>query len=300
MLTNGEIYFLDYLNGKSNNINILAKKYYYEYDLCYEDCIKKYLENDFLRYATLIETLTFLKSTKLKELLKNQSLKISGSKDEQIQRIIENISESELDVTLNNEKYFIVTPEGQKLVNDLEEDDTMDMLNKVNSVVTALKQRDIKTLIETFAYTQEDGLINPSGEDDAKKIIECIYEYKDIDSYSDADLIIIYFIFKSRTTDGISKFLQNTFGIDGIEKNYIHNMYMTFLSLKAFKDFKSSKITKYRIVSCGDQQVCNLCNEMNGKEFNVNEATIGVNTPPFCDNCRCRMKPIFKWDLNKK
>ncbi len=47
----------------------------------------------------------------------------------------------------------------------------------------------------------------------------------------------------------------------------------------------------YTIRSCGDEAVCKHCKKMYGKKFNIKDAVVGINYPPFkdctCDFCRC-------------
>ena len=47
-----------------------------------------------------------------------------------------------------------------------------------------------------------------------------------------------------------------------------------------------SEIDKYQILSTLDKRTSDICQEMDGKVFKVDEAVIGKNMPPFHPNCR--------------
>lgn len=43
----------------------------------------------------------------------------------------------------------------------------------------------------------------------------------------------------------------------------------------------------YEVATCSDERVCNECAKFEGLKFDVLEAKVGVNHPPFHDECRC-------------
>lgn len=74
-------------------------------------------------------------------------------------------------------------------------------------------------------------------------------------------------------------------------KNRIDRLIFNVISLvqtqvKKF-DFKFHGIDKYQIVLSENSNVCEKCQEMNGKIFNVDELEVGTTAPPFHPNCGC-------------
>ena len=66
---------------------------------------------------------------------------------------------------------------------------------------------------------------------------------------------------------------------------------------KAIADIESKKdellaggAGMYEIISSGNENICELCAEMNGQVFPLDELDIGVNAPPFHPNCGCGIR----------
>lgn len=73
---------------------------------------------------------------------------------------------------------------------------------------------------------------------------------------------------------------------------------------RTLANFRDAGITAYQIRTCGDGRVCEVCKKQNGKNYKTADAVIGKNAPPFCDECRCVMLPLFDdvkmpWDKRK-
>ena len=64
---------------------------------------------------------------------------------------------------------------------------------------------------------------------------------------------------------------------------------------KSLLEFKKGDIKKYEISSCNDERVCEICQKHDRKKYNVKNAVIGKNAPPFCDECRCVIIAVFKY-----
>lgn len=57
--------------------------------------------------------------------------------------------------------------------------------------------------------------------------------------------------------------------------------------------YKEDGVEKYQILATLDDNTCSICGKMDGKIFNVCEAVIGKNVPPFHSNCRCTTVPYY-------
>lgn len=56
---------------------------------------------------------------------------------------------------------------------------------------------------------------------------------------------------------------------------------------RELKSLKELGIKQYRILGALDRRTCEFCGEMDGQVFNVEDAIIGINCPPFHEDCRC-------------
>lgn len=60
-------------------------------------------------------------------------------------------------------------------------------------------------------------------------------------------------------------------------------------------------VRKYRYVATLDGLTCSICEELDGKVFELLKAEVGVNYPPIHRHCRCTVIPFFKdFDDNKR
>ncbi len=76
------------------------------------------------------------------------------------------------------------------------------------------------------------------------------------------------------------------------EVNYISNQ----SSMDAYEE--SGVVDRYQILATLDSRTSEICQEMDGKIFNVNEKKVSVNMPPFHVHCRTTTVPYFDDDLD--
>ena len=72
-------------------------------------------------------------------------------------------------------------------------------------------------------------------------------------------------------------------------ENKIRQARQSLADMRAIKD-----ITHYVVSTSGDGRVCAACKKHDNKKYDVNDAVVGKNYPPFCDECRCVTLPCFK------
>lgn len=118
-----------------------------------------------------------------------------------------------------------------------------------------------------------------------------------ISEYEIKCYMVLYYMYGVRTEFIVKDFKQRT-GIT-LERELVHKSLKIIRAiddlLMAFKlsDGLEGSTLKYMytIESCKDEQVCEYCEQFQLKEFDVKEAVIGENYPPFnkctCNYCRC-------------
>ncbi len=51
--------------------------------------------------------------------------------------------------------------------------------------------------------------------------------------------------------------------------------------------YESFNVDKYKIVCTLDKHTCSICGDLDGQVFNAKDRKVGVNAPPFHQDCRC-------------
>lgn len=69
------------------------------------------------------------------------------------------------------------------------------------------------------------------------------------------------------------------------EANRVQNMAL-------IEAYKANGVKKYEYVAIMDDRTSEVCEELNGRQFPVSEAEVGVNVPPMHPNCRSSTIPI--------
>lgn len=97
----------------------------------------------------------------------------------------------------------------------------------------------------------------------------------------------------NKITESIRKDLDSDFKatqrIVRTELNYA-------LGQSSLEAYKNDGIKQYEMLSCSDNRRCELCESLDGKKFNVEEATPGINYHPLHSNCRCTSAPVVNRD----
>ena len=76
------------------------------------------------------------------------------------------------------------------------------------------------------------------------------------------------------------------------ETNYIQNQ-------AHMQGYKDAGLKRYRIDAHLDSRTSDICRELDGKVFNMEDAVVGVNFPPLHPSCRTRITPVVD-DIKKK
>jgi DNA-binding PadR family transcriptional regulator len=93
--------------------------YEYRYNTDPQKLLKSCIDKDLIEVAGVEKNMRFVKVADLKELLRLKSLKVSGKKEELINRLIENVSRNELEKHFSK-KYYALTEKGSKYVSENE------------------------------------------------------------------------------------------------------------------------------------------------------------------------------------
>ena len=172
--------------------------------------------------------------------------------------------------------------------------DTQDMLSEYVAYLT--KQPQMKS---TNSFTMEQ-------QNAAEKVLESIW-CSDGKHWSDRiwsnknklqDRIekgLMDCISRGVSKDELVKTLMDDFGKGFSDADRIARTELTYVQNQAAKDrYEAAGIKKYQYLAEIDSRTSNICKELNGKEFNFTESSVGENMPPMHTNCRSTIIPVVE------
>ena len=172
--------------------------------------------------------------------------------------------------------------------------DTQDMLSEYVAYLT--KQPQMKS---TNSFTMEQ-------QNAAEKVLESIW-CSDGKHWSDRiwsnknklqDRIekgLMDCISRGVSKDELVKTLMDDFGKGFSDADRIARTELTYVQNQAAKDrYEAAGIKKYQYLAEIDSRTSDICKELNGKEFNFTDSSVGVNMPPMHTNCRSTIIPVVE------
>lgn len=113
-LTANEIIFLKFINNKEINITF-SPRWEFMYELKPKVELAKLLKLEYLTYSSWYDNVKNATTKELKEVLKLEDLKVSGNKQELVERVLGNIDADLLEKKFSKRKYAL-TDKGNKLL----------------------------------------------------------------------------------------------------------------------------------------------------------------------------------------
>lgn len=97
--------------------------------------------------------------------------------------------------------------------------------------------------------------------------------------------------------EDISKFVSDKIkNKEYVARRLLETESAAYASKAQIEAFKSIDVEKYEIVATLDLRTSEICQEMDGKVFNISDQEIGVTVPPFHSHCRTVIAPYFDDD----
>lgn len=94
--------------------------------------------------------------------------------------------------------------------------------------------------------------------------------------------------------EDISKFVSDKIkNKEYVARRLLETESAAYASKAQIEAFKSIYVEKYEIVATLDLHTSEICQEMDGKVFNISDQEIGVTVPPFHSHCRTVIAPYF-------
>jgi hypothetical protein len=248
--------------------------------------IKWHMSNGYIQYSTVEFTLQCVTIPSLKQVLSSKGIKLTGKKDELIERILFNFSEEEIR-SIITDSFYQRTSKGNTAVEKWLKKKQTEHLSEIKKIADMIQNQQFEDAIleirpsdKNIIYSSSDSMIN------------AIPLYmKDIGTteqrilYTAVDCVLL------QSNYGYVNMVigdLHDLGYEVSKEDVLHaangcHAYCDLINIKeAFPEDKY-----YFISGVHDSLTCERCRPLDGKKFAIKDAKIGKTLPPFCDDCRC-------------
>lgn len=245
---------------------------------------KKLLTKDELKEFkwSLAEYTQKAKSGAWKKELENASARIHIKRLEALQLQVQNSIE-----TLRNKENEMLE---DYLINNYED-------TYYHSLYEISKGLNLKTSFATLDRNKINQVIGKPWLSDGKTFSDRIWQDKEQLINTLRTKITQSFITGStldEAVEDISKFVSDKIkNKEYVARRLLETESAAYASKAQIEAFKSIYVEKYEIVATLDLHTSEICQEMDGKVFNISDQEIGVTVPPFHSHCRTVIAPYF-------
>lgn len=245
---------------------------------------KKLLTKDELKEFkwTLVEYAQKAKSGAWKKELENASARIHIKRLEALQLQVKNSIE-----TLRNKENEMLE---DYLIKNYED-------TYYHSLYEISKGLNLKTSFATLDRNKINQVIGKPWLKDGKTFSDRIWQDKEQLINTLRTKITQSFITGStldEAVEDISKFVSDKIkNKEYVARRLLETESAAYASKAQIEAFKSIDVEKYEIVATLDLHTSEICQEMDGKVFNISDQEIGVTVPPFHSHCRTVIAPYF-------
>lgn len=251
--------------------------------------IKWHMSNGYIQYSTVEFTLQCVTIPSLKQVLSSKGIKLTGKKDELIERILSNFSEEEIR-SIITDSFYQLTPQGIDFIEEHRLQKQKERIEKMNHLADLIEKKrfdDCISFLHTNVYTEPGIVFSPSDH-----MPEAISLYlKDIHSTEKRILLaaidcLLLSPYHNYYETVIEDLAAIGYQISNQEVRHISTGCSSYRELLSGKEaFPEDKY--YFISGVHDSRTCERCRPLDGKKFAIKDAKIGKTLPPFCDDCRC-------------
>lgn len=116
------------------------------YHLNTAECIKEFWDNGLIEYATVDVVVSHYSVQRIKKILSEHNLPVSGNKSTLIERLLSNIDESIL--TANSKKYIVLSSKGKDILKDNLSEEEYFNRNVIRRTIPTFEERLQKSITE--------------------------------------------------------------------------------------------------------------------------------------------------------
>lgn len=276
-----------------------------------ENVIENFIKEEMLESAGLPELLNYkFKGAELKAMLKEKGLKISGRKEELVQRLVDNCPNEMLEATKDVILYRC-TATGKQLAEIYSETEKAKRDSAEREVFNLLDQENFSKAVNVLVQ-YEASQVFPRG---------LGIDWKKYDETSDVESLKM--IFKSTPTIlkqieenrlrqlRLASGMMHLWGAktirpwlpDGfdtgirLDGDTACRMFVFYAShLRNIKTYKEAGVRTVEIIGAGDQSTCPECQKINGKKYRIDDVPEIPYAKCTCETgCRCTIVGVFNF-----
>jgi len=291
-ITDAEIQFLGYCEFKFADLNSFSKTYHHKYGLDYPKTVKKLIDSGNLGYCTPSQSLEAYAANDLKAVLKSEGLPTTGAKN----KLIERIRSSNIDLTKHfSRQVYVITPAGHVAISQYEFRKTAELKHRIEKTIEALRTNNYQSLYALYESkaVQNNPIDLGYDQDSIKKDMDALRDYISLRKPSEPEIIMAIVTLTNHSTYDASQQQLIKLGYDFTKEQvgYTHTLLIT---IRTLRDYRGTNIKKYKIYSVRDGRTCPECLAHHDKIFPISKAVPGKTAPPFCDSCRCIIRPVWE------
>lgn len=249
----------------------------------------------------ILPTLTI---AELKPILSQSELPVSGKKSELIQRIKQHFSEDQIRVLTQNKTLYALTEKGKQKLEQLRismEKAEYSLYKQMYHFILQRKFGDayaLKVSFEQYNVFKNPFAFNTLSGEDAYRFrmlidrsehpqIAALCIIGDMMGYGrlNAKGKMLKFAQKEQLPYSMVEISEYLTQIDLNNQIYIQQ--------QEIQSYIDAGISYYQISAVLDERTCPVCGALDGRIFPISSAQIGVNFPPFHENCRCTTVMVF-------
>ena len=259
--------------------------------------IKNLLNMNLIKYANLRENVECFKVVELKELLKDNSLMVTGNKLQLVERVIDNLQETQIKNNKYYKESYVLTEYGSNVLNEYLEKLEQRTIQEFQYNLQLIRQKRLgeaysricksrakKSISTGIGINWNQEALKGIDAKSEKIYLEALSNTTNIDVTTCAIYSIISGLNCKKIVDMFSK-IDCTIDKKIFLSQESYELF-TISNKEEIESYKEDGIKKYKILSCRNTD-CTYCKEMDGKCFDVYKAKTGVNLPPFHKGCRC-------------
>lgn len=243
------------------------------------------IKKNLITYAKIDQILSRETSASLKNLLKINGNKVSGSKENLINRIMQNYNEETI-LGSFSKKYYVLTDNGKTILEQAHA-----IFNIPYMTLTKYKEIFDKCLVYDYSGYKNQAYYLMFNETQLNILDDYKLYKKEIVTITIASHVLG--IRTEHNSDICKYFFSHDIPIKYFYRtaNYLKG----FIELKKLQETNSSKLNEYETVytiKCmNDEKMCQFCQAQSKKVYSYKDAILGITFPPFndCVNdfCRC-------------
>lgn len=275
------------------------------YDNDLASAVKEFIDLGLIKTSIPTEFISSMKMTELKSILKSNNLKQAGSKDDLINRIVENLTEYKIREAINDEKCYLLTDLGADLLGTYKNLQHEKKANLESECFKLIMGNDYKQACKKVSEWGESQPVPAMGVENFRNEIIQLRDYNlnlpsELVPYEDKIRSLgILSNMLSKIDTPLDKLAELPIELKGDSYNLpdaVRYFRHLLWSQRDLNGYKRNNNEKYRFSATLDDITCPTCGKLDGKLMLVENAKIGTNFPPICSKCRCTTLEHFPDD----